>query len=80
MGIQDIIADDDTSVVSIEGVAPISVQAVYTAPGGTVETAVTLFFSDIPLHGDEQQNYEVEQESIYAVGKPSDISSWVING
>jgi|GEM_PF-1830201 len=80
MSIQTIIANDITNVFSVAENTPLSVQAVYTPVGGVAQTAVTLLYSNTPLTGDEQQNYSVEQEDILVMGKPVDVSGWVING
>jgi hypothetical protein len=80
MTIQDIILKDIPTIFTVEGNTPLSVQAVYTAIGGTPDPAVTVFYSNIPLHGDEQQRYEVEEEAIFVVAKASDVKDWAING
>ena len=80
MTIQDIIASDITDVFTVEENTPLSVQAVYTAPGGTAETAVTVLYSNTPLHGDEQQAGSVGDEDIGIIGKTASVSGWVING
>lgn len=80
MSIQDIIASDITNVFTVEENTPISVQAVYTPVGGSSEDAITVMYSNTPLHGDEQQNYPVEQEDIMIMGKASDVTGWAKNG
>lgn len=78
--IQDIIALDITEVFTVEGNTPISEQAVYTAVGGSAETAVTVLYSNTPLHGDAYGNYQVEDEDIFILGKPVDVSAWALGG
>ncbi len=80
MGIQDIIKNDIDNVFTVAGNTPLSVEAVYTPVGGSAETAVTVLYSNSPLHGDEQQNYPVEQEDIHIIGKTSDVSGWLNRG
>ena len=78
--LQEQIALDITEVFAVEGNTPLSVQAVYTAPGGTAEDAVTVLYSNVPLHGDPHGNYPVEDEEISIIGKTSDVSAWKIDG
>jgi len=80
MTIQDIIASDITDVFGIEENTPLSVQAVYTPVGGAAQTAVTVFYSNSPLHGDSWEPGSVEQENIGIVGKPADVSGWKEGG
>jgi len=78
--LQEQIALDITEVFAVEGNTPLSVQAVYTAVGGSAEDAVTVLYSNTPLHGDPHGNYPVEDENIGIVGKTSDVSAWKIDG
>jgi hypothetical protein len=80
VGIQDIIAADITNIFTVASNTPISVQAVYTPVGGVAQAAVTLLYSNSPLHGDENQDYDVEQADIVALGKASSVSSWTLRG
>ena len=80
MSIKDIIADDITNIFTAEDNTPISAQAVYTPPGGIAQDAVTLLYSNTPLHGDEWQVDPVEQEVIVTLGSLSDVSAWVSRG
>ena len=80
MSIQDIIADDITDVLTVEANTPLSAQAVYTPIGGAAQTAITVLYANTPLHGDEQQNYQVGQEEIMIAAKTADVSAWEING
>lgn len=80
MALQDTIASDITNVLAAEGNTPLSVQAVYTPPGGIAQTAVTLLYTNTPLHGDENQDYDVEIAETYAIGKAGDVASWILNG
>ena len=80
MSIKDIIAEDITNIFTTEDNTPLSVQAVYTAPGGIPQDAVTLLYTNTPLHGDENQDYPVEIAETMALGKASDVSAWVLRG
>ena len=74
MTIQDIIASDITDVFTVEENTPLSAQAVYTPVWGSAETAVTVLYSNTPLHGDAYGNYEVEDEDIFILGKAASVS------
>jgi hypothetical protein len=80
MGIKDTIANDITNIFGVEDNTPISKQAVYTPPGGVAQEAVTVLFTNNPLHGDEQQVYPVVEADTMALGKASDVSAWILNG
>jgi len=80
MTIQDIIASDITNIFGAEANTPLSVQAVYTAPGGSAEDAVTVMYGNTPLTGDSYGNYPVEQENIAIVGKAASVAAWKLKG
>ena len=80
MSIKDTIAADITSIFTTEDNTPISEQAIYTPPGGVAQDAITVLFTNTPLHGDEQQDYPVFQADTMALGKASDVSAWIKNG
>jgi hypothetical protein len=80
MSIKDTIANDITNIFTVEDNTPISKQAVYTPPGGVSQDPVTVLYTNTPLHGDEQQDYQVFEAETMALGKFSDVSGWVLRG
>ena len=59
---------------------PEAKSAVYTPLGGIAQAAVIGLFIHVPLHGDENQNEEVEQPITRFSAKSGDVSSWLKNG
>lgn len=81
MSIKDTIIADIANIFTLEDNTPISAQAVYSAPGGGVaRPAITVLFTNTPLHGDENQEYPVEQADTMILGEASDVSDWMLNG
>ena len=80
MSIKDTITSDITDIFTVEDNTPLSRQAVYTPPGGVAQTAVTILWTNTPLHGDENQDYPVEIADTMALAKASDVSTWVLRG
>lgn len=50
--------------------------AVWTPAGGIAQPAVTGFYNNFPLHGDEYQDNPVSQPSTFFVTKSTNVSSW----
>lgn len=80
MTIKDIITADIASIFTVEDNTPLSAQAVYTPPGGVAQAAVTVLFTNTPIHGDEQQVYPVVEADTMALGQASGVSAWILNG
>lgn len=74
MTLKETIASDITNVFLNTDESAYS--AVWTPAGGVAQPAISVFFQNTPLHGDEYQGLPVEQPETYIVAKASDVSSW----
>jgi hypothetical protein len=74
-----IAADQDAIFLNSDS-CPQYRSAVYTPVNGIAQPAVSGLFSDVPLHGDENQDYPVVQYDTSFTAKSSAVSTWRLRG
>lgn len=73
MTVKDTIESDQSVFLNIDE-SPGAATAVWTPKGGVAQPSFTVLFVNFPLHGDANQELNVEQPITTVVGKSSDVS------